>query len=167
MTIAARAGGGNPTTTLACERLSRRPRAATCPATTSRRPSSAAPARSRRHLRGITYEGLRHRRAAVMLTGTTDNKNRTTSEIRKSFPVTAEHGESGAWLELLRKGVAHREKSAFADEEKLIGIALDQGRRTSIRQPGPFRDSEPLPGTWRKVKATCPGRDRRRSAEPP
>lgn len=77
----------------------------------------------------VSYEGYGPGGAAVMLTGTTDNRNRTSPDLRKIF---ADHGgnlgESGcvAW-NFSTKGLIVVERSAFPDEEKLMTVALDAG----------------------------------------
>lgn len=76
----------------------------------------------------VTYEGYGPGGVAVFVEGTTDNRNRTTSEIRKIF---ADHGgnmgESGcvAWMFEL-KGYLTVPKAA-AEEEKLTNAAIDLG----------------------------------------
>jgi YebC/PmpR family DNA-binding regulatory protein len=77
----------------------------------------------------ISYEGYGPAGAAVIVTGTTDNKNRTSSDIRKIF---ADHGgnmgESNcvAW-NFSTKGLITVDKSVFSDEDKLMTVALDAG----------------------------------------
>jgi YebC/PmpR family DNA-binding regulatory protein len=77
----------------------------------------------------VSYEGYGPGGAAVMVTGTTDNRNRTSSEMRKIF---ASHGgnmgESGcvAW-NFHPKGQIVVDRKAFSDEDKLMTVALDAG----------------------------------------
>jgi YebC/PmpR family DNA-binding regulatory protein len=76
----------------------------------------------------IAYEGYGPGGVAVMVEGTTDNKNRTASEIRKIFSNNGGNlGENGcvAWM-FSRKGYIAVEKSKF-DEDKLMTLALDLG----------------------------------------
>jgi len=76
----------------------------------------------------LMYEGYGPAGGALMVEGTTDNKNRTASEIRKIF---ASHGgnlgESGCvgWM-FKNKGYISVEKNKF-NEDQLMSIALDLG----------------------------------------
>lgn len=76
----------------------------------------------------IIYEGYGPGGAAIMVETTTDNKNRTASEIRSLF---AKHGgnlgEPGsvAWM-FTKKGLINVAKSKLSEEE-MIGLALDAG----------------------------------------
>jgi YebC/PmpR family DNA-binding regulatory protein len=77
----------------------------------------------------ISYEGYGPAGAAIYLTGTTDNKNRTTSEIRKMFSSHGGNmGESGCvgWM-FQAKGHLVVEKAVWTDEDKLMTVALDAG----------------------------------------
>ncbi len=76
----------------------------------------------------VTFEGYGPGGTAVMVDATTDNKNRTTSEIRKIF---ASHGgnlgEAGcvAWV-FQKKGYIEVDKTKVT-EDKLYEIAIDAG----------------------------------------
>jgi len=75
----------------------------------------------------VTYEGYGPAGVAVLVEGVTDNKNRTTSEVRHLF---AKHGgslgESGcvAWM-FTRRGYFAIERTM--DEEKFMELALEIG----------------------------------------
>ncbi len=77
----------------------------------------------------ISYEGYGPGGAAVYVTGTSDNKNRTTSEIRKMF---SSHGGnlgtpgSVAWM-FHAKGLVTVDKGVWKNEDKLFSAALDAG----------------------------------------
>ncbi len=76
----------------------------------------------------IVYEGYGPAGVALIVEVTTDNKNRTASEIRKMFSSHSGNlGETGCvgWM-FDRKGYIEVEKSA-ADEETLMNIALEAG----------------------------------------
>jgi len=76
----------------------------------------------------ISYEGYGPAGAAVLLEGTTDNKNRTASEIRKVFSSHGGNlGENGcvSWM-FSKKGYITVEKGKF-EEDKLMTLALDLG----------------------------------------
>jgi YebC/PmpR family DNA-binding regulatory protein len=76
----------------------------------------------------VVYEGYAPGGVAVMVTGLTDNKNRTVAEVRKLFE---RHGGSlgssncVAWM-FTKRGLITIEKTA-ADEDKVMEIALDAG----------------------------------------
>ena len=77
----------------------------------------------------VSYEGYGPGGAAVLLTGTTDNKNRTISEVRKLFSSHGGNmGETGcvSWI-FQTKGMIAVEKAAWSDEEALMSVALDAG----------------------------------------
>jgi YebC/PmpR family DNA-binding regulatory protein len=74
------------------------------------------------------YEGYGPAGIAVLVEGMTDNKNRTTAEIRHLFTKYGGNlGESGcvAWM-FTRRGYFAIEKGAL-DEEKLMALALEIG----------------------------------------
>jgi len=76
----------------------------------------------------FVYEGYGPGGAAVLVEAMTDNKNRTTAEVRHVFAKGSGNlGEAGcvAWM-FHKKGYLVVEKGAV-DEEKLMEIALDAG----------------------------------------
>lgn len=76
----------------------------------------------------MTYEGYGPRGVAMLIRITTDNKNRTASEIRYLLSRNSGNmGESGSvgWM-FEKKGQLILEKKLI-DEEKLIALALDAG----------------------------------------
>lgn len=76
----------------------------------------------------IVYEGYGPAGVALIVEVTTDNKNRTASEIRKMFSSHSGNlGETGCvgWM-FDRKGYITVEK-ASSDEETLMNIALESG----------------------------------------
>jgi len=76
----------------------------------------------------ITYEGYGPAGVALIVETTTDNKNRTASEIRKIFSKhSGSMGETGCvgWM-FSKKGLITVEKSA-GDEDTIMTIALDSG----------------------------------------
>ncbi len=76
----------------------------------------------------ITYEGYGPAGVALIVETTTDNKNRTASEIRKIFSKhSGSMGETGCvgWM-FSRKGLITIEKSA-GDEDTVMTLALDSG----------------------------------------
>lgn len=76
----------------------------------------------------VAYEGYGPAGVAVLIEGTTDNKNRTASEVRKIFSSHGGNlGENGcvSWM-FSQKGYISVEKNKY-DEEKLMALALDLG----------------------------------------
>ena len=76
----------------------------------------------------VAYEGYGPSGVAIMLEGTTDNRNRTASEIRKIFSSHGGNmGENGcvSWM-FSQKGYIAVEKSKH-NEEELMEAALDLG----------------------------------------
>jgi YebC/PmpR family DNA-binding regulatory protein len=76
----------------------------------------------------ITYEGFGPGGVAILVDVLTDNRNRTTGEIRKIFERTGgKMGAAGNVAYLFdRKGLLSIEAAA-TDEDSLMGIALDAG----------------------------------------
>ena len=77
----------------------------------------------------VTYEGYGPGGVALIVETLTDNRNRTSQDVRYAF--TRNGGTLGdpgstAWM-FTRKGVVQIEKSAPLDEEKLLEISLDAG----------------------------------------
>jgi YebC/PmpR family DNA-binding regulatory protein len=76
----------------------------------------------------VCYEGYGPGGVAVSVEGTTDNRNRTASEIRKVFSSHGGNlGESGcvSWM-FSQKGYIAVEKSKF-NEEQLMSLAIESG----------------------------------------
>ena len=76
----------------------------------------------------ITFEGYGPGGVAIIVEVTTDNRNRTVSEIRHTFSKNGGNlGESGSVRFMFsKKGIIAIEKSA-ASEEKLMDIVLEHG----------------------------------------
>src|SRR5439155_11221710 len=76
----------------------------------------------------ITYEGYGPGGVAILVEVLTDNRNRTNGEVRKIFERGGgKMGSAGCVAYLFeRKGVFSVEATA-ADEDTLLGIALDAG----------------------------------------
>jgi YebC/PmpR family DNA-binding regulatory protein len=129
ITIAARIGGGDP-------EGNPRLRTAIAAAKAENMPKDnidRAIKKGTGELEGVSYdeflyEGYGPGGAAVLIEAMTDNKNRTTAEIRHIFAKSSGNlGEAGcvAWM-FQKKGYIVVEKSA-ADEERLMEVALDAG----------------------------------------
>ncbi len=102
----------------------------------------------------VTYEGYGPGGVAIFIKATTDNKNRTTSEIRHLF--TKHGGNLGttgcvAW-QFEEKGILHIPKEKI-NEEELIEIALEAGAE-DIKEEGEFFDVYTSPSDFLNVKET-------------
>ena len=129
ITAAARNGGGNPES-------NPRLRTALAKAKESNMPADnidRAIKKGTGELPGVsyeeqTYEGYGPAGVAILIEALTDNKNRTTSEIRNILEKkggSMSGAGSVAW-QFQKKGLIVVKKTAF-DEEKLMGIVLDAG----------------------------------------
>jgi YebC/PmpR family DNA-binding regulatory protein len=129
ITIAARLGGGDP-------EGNPRLRTAIAAAKADNMPKDnidRAIKKGTGELEGVSYdeflyEGYGPGGAAVLIEAMTDNKNRTTADIRHIFAKgNGNLGEAGcvAWM-FQKKGYIVVEKSAV-DEEQLMEVALDAG----------------------------------------
>jgi YebC/PmpR family DNA-binding regulatory protein len=77
----------------------------------------------------MRYEGYGPGGVAIIVETLTDNRNRTSQDIRHAFTRHGGNlGESGstAWM-FARKGSIQVEKNAAPDEDKLLEIALEAG----------------------------------------
>ena len=98
----------------------------------------------------ITYEGYGPGGVAVLVEAATDNRNRTTAEIRHAFARNGGNlGEAGcvAWM-FNRRGYFAIDRGAM-DEEKFMDLAwswaptTSPSRRTSTRSTPRWRTSSP------------------------
>ncbi|MBI3003630.1 MAG: YebC/PmpR family DNA-binding transcriptional regulator [candidate division NC10 bacterium] len=140
ITIAAKMGGGDPDGNPRLRTAIQAARAANMPADNIER----AVKKGTGELPGVTYEELTYEGygpggVAVMVTVTTDNKNRTAAEIRKVFAKHgANLGESGCvgWM-FEKKGVIQVDAKGV-DEERLLGVALEAGAEDVRQEEGLF-----------------------------
>ncbi len=154
ITIAARAGGGNP-------EFNPRLRSAVAEAKASNMPSNnieRAIKKGTGELEGVAYEELTFEGygaggVAVMVEVITDSRNRTSSEIRKIFSKHGGNmGEVGCvgWM-FQNKGSILIEKPA-ATEERLMEVALEAGAE-DIRDDGDLWNVVTDPAAFPAVKA--------------
>lgn len=156
LTIAARSGGGSPENNPRLRKAIEDARAANMPSDNVKK----AIQRGTGEIPGMTfeevsYEGYGPAGAAVFFTGTTDNKNRTSSEIRKIFSSHGGNmGESGcvAWM-FQTKGQIIVEKAAWPDEDKLMTVALDAGAEDIKSEDPDVFQVLTAPADFEKVKA--------------
>ncbi len=153
ITVAAREGGGVPEHNPRLRKAMEDSRAANMPADNIQK----AIARGTGELPGVTYEEITYEGygpggVAVLVEVTTDNKNRTTAEIRKIF---AQHagglGEAGcvAWM-FQKKGYISIEKGKVP-EDKLMALALEAGA-DDFQSEDDFYEIVTAPADFDKVK---------------
>lgn len=129
VTVAARLGGGDPEGNPRLRDAIDRAKAVNMPQDNITR----AIQKGTGELPGVTYEdciyeGYGPGGGAVLVEATTDNKNRTASELRKLFSKHGGNlGEAGcvAWM-FTKQGII-RIEGIKADEEKLLPIVLEAG----------------------------------------
>jgi len=130
ITVSAREGGGDPDS-------NPRLRAAIAAAKSANMPSdnvTRAVQRGTGELPGVTYEEVQYEGygpggVAVLLQTVTDNRNRTTPEVRHLFSKHGGNlGENGcvSWL-FTRKGLILIPREGAPDEDALMEVALEVG----------------------------------------
>ncbi len=128
ISIAARSGGGDSEANSRLRKAVADARAANMPADNIKR----AIMKGTGQLEGssyedVIYEGYGPGGVAIFVEATTDNKNRTVSELRHIFSKNGGNiGESGCvgWM-FKRKGYIVLEKEKYPDEDKLMEIAMN------------------------------------------
>jgi YebC/PmpR family DNA-binding regulatory protein len=125
--IAARAGGGDPEMNLKLRYAIDKARQASMPKDNIERAVKKGTGETEGvHFEEITYEGYGPGGVAMLVEITTDNRNRTASEVRKIFERSGgKLGSQGAvaWM-FERKGLIGVDAGAI-DEDGLLEIALD------------------------------------------
>ena len=154
LTAAARAGGGNTETNI-------RLRAAVAKAKESNMPSDnvdKAIKRGTGELPGITYEestyeGYGPAGIALMIDVVTDNKNRTTAELRNLMSKKNANMASAGSVSFLfqKKGLIVIEKKII-DEDKLMNIVLEAGAE-DLKSEGDTYEVTTQPPDLETVKA--------------
>ncbi|HOW50980.1 MAG TPA: YebC/PmpR family DNA-binding transcriptional regulator [bacterium] len=129
ITIAAKAGGGDPNGNPRLRTAVQNARAASMPVDNITR----AIKKGTGELEGesfeeLTYEGYAPGGVAIMVDVTTDNKNRSVSEIRRIFSKAGGNmGEAGCVGWMFEKKGQITIKKEVATEDKLMELALDAG----------------------------------------
>ncbi|MGB2630639.1 MAG: YebC/PmpR family DNA-binding transcriptional regulator [Candidatus Omnitrophota bacterium] len=129
ITVAAREGGGNPEANPRLRLAIQKAKDANMPADNIERGIKKGTG----ELEGVSYEnvsfeGYAPGGVAVIVEGLTDNKNRTTSEVRSIFTKRGGNmaGAGSVAFQFEKKGV-FMVKREDADEGKLLDIALEAG----------------------------------------
>jgi len=130
ITVAAKNGGGDSTTNVRLRTAIDRAKQSSMPQDNIDR----AVKKGTGELEGITYEeftieGYGSGGVAIMVEILTDNKNRTTADIRNIFSKkngnVAGAGSVG-WM-FQKKGYIEIDRKNYPDEDKIMGIVLDAG----------------------------------------
>ena len=154
LTIAARQGGGSVDTNVRLRKAVDDSRNANMPSDNVRK----AIQRGTGELPGINYEELVYEGygpsgVAVMVEATTDNKNRTHSEIKKIFSSHGGNlGDTGCvgWM-FHPKGIIVIEKSKISEND-IMNLALDSGAEDVNTDDETFYEIVTLPSEFEKVK---------------
>ncbi len=155
ITVAARGGGGNPDTNSALRVAVSKAKEANMPSENVER----AIKRGTGELPGVsyeqvTYEGYGPGGVAIMVEALTDNKNRTSAELRNIFSKKGGNlagAGSVSWL-FQKKGFFLVNKSGI-DEDKLMSIVLDAGAE-DMKPEGDSYEITTQVKDFEKVKAT-------------
>ncbi|MDO8461744.1 MAG: YebC/PmpR family DNA-binding transcriptional regulator [Deltaproteobacteria bacterium] len=153
LTVAAKAGGGDPNNNPRLRTVLEKAKAANMPQDNITR----AIKKGTGELEGVnyeesTYEGYGPGGVAIMFDVMTDNKNRSIAEIRHILSRNGGNlGEPGSvsWV-FSKKGILHYDKSKVS-EEQLMDVALEVGAE-DIKDEGETFDVWTDPHTFEKVK---------------
>src|SRR5919201_2571409 len=152
--IAARNGGGDPTMNLKLRYAIDKARAVSMPKDNIDR----AVKRGTGEMEGVTYEEITYEGygpggVAILVDVLTDNRNRTSGEIRKIFERSGgKMGTAGSVAyQFERKGVFSVDAAA-TDEDTLMGIVLDAGD-DDLKKAGSTFDITCDPSAFGQVKA--------------
>ena len=128
VTIAAKQGGGDADMNPRLRMVLLKCRAANMPKDNIDRAIKRATGGDAANYEELTYEIFGPHGVAILLEVTTDNRNRTVSEIRHTFSKNGGNlGSTGSVMHMFsKKGVISIDKSA-ASEEKLMDIVLEAG----------------------------------------
>lgn len=129
ITVAARTGLPDPEMNSRLRLAIQAARAENMPKDNIERAIKKAAGGDTEHYEAIRYEGYGPGGVAVFVETLTDNRNRTTQDVRHAFTHSGGNlGENGstAWM-FARKGSIQIEKDAAPDEERLLEIALEAG----------------------------------------
>jgi YebC/PmpR family DNA-binding regulatory protein len=159
MTIAARIGGGDPDANPRLRTAVDKAKASNMPADNITR----AIKKGTGELEGATYEemlleGYGPGGVAIMVEGTTDNRNRTVSEIRHIFTKYGGNlGGAGSVAYMFKPRGVISIDAAKTTEDKLMEIALDAGADDIVVEPQGFtvytspHDLEPVRAAIKKA----------------
>jgi YebC/PmpR family DNA-binding regulatory protein len=138
--IAARHGGGDPEMNLKLRYAIDKARQASMPKDNIERAVKRGTGESEGiTLEEITYEGFGPGSVAILVDVLTDNRNRTTGEIRKIFERSGgKMGAAGNVGYLFERKGFFSVDAATTDEDTLMGLALDAGAEDFNRSGNTF-----------------------------
>src|SRR5438270_343118 len=100
----------------------------------------------------LTYEGIGPGGVAILVDVVTDNRNRTSGEVRKIFERGGgKMGSAGAVAYLFERKGLFTASAEGQDEDTLMGIALDAGA-DDLKQSGPIFEITCEPASFNKVQ---------------
>lgn len=157
--VAAREGGGNPEGNATLASAIEQARAADVPLDNIER----AIKRGTGEIEGVryepvVYEGYAPGGVAVLVEAMTDNRNRTSQDVRHVFTrMGGSLGDPGsvAWM-FDRQGVVLVDRQAAPDEEKLLELVLDGGA-LDMSEEGDQWQVVSEPGALRELRAALEG----------
>ena len=138
--IAARHGGGDPTMNLKLRYAIDKARQVSMPKDNIERAIKRGTGDMEGQiLEELTYEGIGPGGVAILVDVVTDNRNRTASEVRKTFErAGGKMGSAGAVAYLFERKGLFGVKAAGQDEDTLMGVALDAGAEDLKRSGSSF-----------------------------
>jgi YebC/PmpR family DNA-binding regulatory protein len=140
LTVAARQGGGDPTGNARLRLAIQAARDNNMPQDNIKRAIKKAAGESGgAHYEEVTYEGYGPNGVALMIDTLTDNKNRTTAEVRHALTKGGGNlGENGcvAWI-FETKGIIWVGKDQ-TDEERLMEVAVEAGAEDVVDEDDGF-----------------------------
>jgi len=153
--VAARAGGGDPSANLSLRYAIDKAKAANMPKDTIEKAIKRGTGELETvNFEEVLYEGYGPSGVAIMLEALTDNRNRTTPEIKRLFE---RHGGSlgttGCVSWMFRKKGFITVATAEADEDQLLEIALAAGA-DDMQTTGEIYEITCAPAAYEKLKKT-------------
>jgi len=151
--VAARQSGGDPNTNPALRLAIQRAKGVNMPADNIER----AIKKGTGELEGVTYEHVTYEGygpggVAIMVEALTDNKNRTTSEVRNTFSKKGGNmAGTGSVSWMFEKKAYFLINKSTIDEDSLTAIALDAGA-DDLTQEGDSYEIKTQPHDFEKVK---------------
>jgi YebC/PmpR family DNA-binding regulatory protein len=151
--IAARNGGGDPTTNLKLRYAIDKAREVSMPKDNIERAIKRGTGEvGSEQLEELTYEGFGPGGSAVLIEVLTDNRNRTSGEVRKILDrAGGKMGSSGNVSFLFERKGLFGVAAGNLDEDTLLGIALDAGADDLQKTPDGFEITCD-PGSFAQVK---------------
>ncbi len=146
--------GGDPDTNLRLRTILVKAREASMPADTIKRAiNKGTGVEAAAALEEVLYEGYGPAGVALLVEAVTDNRNRTSADVRSIFSKNGGNmGESGSVsFMFLKKGLISLAKSAIGEDE-LMGLVLDAGAEDLKSDKGDSYEVVTAPDTFDKVK---------------